>query len=714
MPRSFRFIAAAAGIVAISTLLLSATIQPPFDPLRAVPQGALAVISAGDPGVLIGNSVKFLRNAGLDEPAESLEKAMAPILDPESDIGEMDERTATVLKLMDPRRRFLAAIFPGQEDPADVSILMMIPLRSDPSSVSVEELLAIINEMASGEAGDTTISILYPGYILIGAQGFDVASMSATGNLDLSGLATYPASSLAVWVDTTVGTQYLDLITDSLGSLFSGNGGDDYYDDGYFDDYDDWSGDEYAEGEMYQGPLDNVPFLLPNYDEGYYDDAYYEDDSFYYDPLDNLLIAESLGGEAYYPEEDDPEADLEGYTEEELPDDEYAEDFSWDEYADGDVPDDESDFEFEGKAENPVKGIIDTLTEKMTTGGDEIESLEVVLTVQAEQAWFRIGSDVVKGGKLAGMAGRASAGDKSIPYLSYCETDSLVSVAWSAPSDWSMPVLEDFYKLLMPEATFLDTVMASFKAYSLATGMNGATSIGVSLSEELVQAIQSGNDMEDADAMDLITRGLTLSVSGAMELTDRQSFRDTTSSMMDIVKEPDYAELMAASGLGFDVQRKIGTVRGMPYDRYTYQFTAVDAEADDADMMAGLSTLVGNLLSPVYVYKGDKAYLGLGNPESVNALIDRDGARVPLRNDKAFKALRAGAPADARAVFYLSTKELAKLFFRLMPADQAPLEFNVNGLSGMLTWLDASPGSMGFGMGTGAEDIKALVAISKK
>jgi len=267
---------------------------------------------------------------------------------------------------------------------------------------------------------------------------------------------------------------------------------------------------------------------------------------------------------------------------------------------------------------------------------------------------------------------------------------------------------------MMPEATFLDTVVASYKVYASATGMNGATSIGVSLSEELVQAIQSGDDMEDADAMELITRGLSLSVSGAMELTDRQSFRDTTASMMDIVKEPGYAELMAASGLGFDVQRKIGTVRGMPYDRYTYQFTAADAEADDADIMAAVSGLMGNLLSPVYVYKGDKAYIGLGNPESVNGLVDRDGAKVPLRNDKTFKALRSGAPADARALCYLSTKEMAKLIFRLLPADQDPLEFNVNGLSGFLSWLDASPGSMGFGMGTGAEDIKALVAISKK
>jgi len=683
MPRSFRIFAATAGIVALSSLLLGATLQPPFDPLKAVPQGALAVVSAGDPGILVDNSIKFLYSAGLDEQAAALEKALAPILNTEAGLDGMDERTATLLRLMDPRRRLLLAVYPGQEDPSDVSILVMIPIQSGPDALTEEELAASIEGLMPDSEENTTLSISHPGYFLIGAEGFDVALVGSSPSLDLSGLSAYPASSLVLWADVGVGAQYIDLIEESLGSLLSGtDDASDWSDDDY-----DWSDEGYSEGEMYQGPLDNVPFLVEPFDDDYFDD-----ESFYYDPLDNIQIA----------------IDKAGY-EDELPEDEYAEDFSWDEYEAAD-----------DTALNPVKGIFDTLTEDFMSDLDEVESIEVALTVQADRAWFRVGSRLAKGGKLAGMASRASAGDKSMPYLSYCETGALMSVAWSAPSDWSVPILEDFYQLIMPEATFLDTVMSSFKAFSAASGMNGSTSIGVDVSEELAQAIRSGEDLEDAEAMKLISRGITLSVSGAMELTDRQSFRDTTASMLDLVNEPDYVALMAESGLAFDVNRKVGTVRGMPYDRYSYSFSAAESaesaesvESDD-EMLAVVSELMGNLLSPVYVYKGDKAYMGLGKPESLNGLIDRDSAKAPLRNDKAFKALRAGAPADTRALFYLSTKELARLLLRLLPESQEPLDFNINGLSGLLSWLDASPGSAGFGLGIGAEDIKALMAISKK
>jgi hypothetical protein len=310
------------------------------------------------------------------------------------------------------------------------------------------------------------------------------------------------------------------------------------------------------------------------------------------------------------------------------------------------------------------------------------------------------------------MTKRAAAGDKSLPYLSYCEADALMSFAWSSPADWGIPIVEGLYKLLMPEATLVETMMASLKGYAAATGNNGAASIGIGVSEEMARAIRSGQDLDDAAALELIARGLSLSVSGAMELKDRQAFRDTSASMMDIVHLPGYADLMSASGLALDVKRKVGTVRKMPYDSYSYEFTAADGEDDGT--MAAVTALIGKLLSPVYVYKDDKAYIGMGKPESLNALIDKNAAKAPLNADKAFKALRAGAPADTRALFYLSTQGLMRLVMRFMPQDQGPLDFNMGRLSGFLSWFDASPGTMGFGMGLGAEDIRAIVALAKK
>ena len=47
-----------------------------------------------------------------------------------------------------------------------------------------------------------------------------------------------------------------------------------------------------------------------------------------------------------------------------------------------------------------------------------------------------------------------------------------------------------------------------------------------------------------------------------------------------------------------------------------------------------------------------------------------------------------------------------------MPDDQEPLGFNAANLSGLLMWLDATPATLGFGLGLGAEDVKAAVAIA--
>jgi hypothetical protein len=660
---------AAVLIVAVSLFFLGATPQAAFDPLLAVPEGALAVVSSGNPMMLLDNSVQFLRSAGLEQPAQALAGALAPLLDQAGGQADQDDPAAMLLRMVDTRRRLVAAIYPGEDDPAKVSILMMVPVRGVPDETELRDLVAAL--IPAGDKGEATISLDHPGYLIVGAEGFDASAVESSTHLNLARLAAYPASSMVLWADVGVGSMYLDTIKDGLGSLFGGSGDD--YDDDY--DYEEYGEDDASIGNDSIGNdvADDTPVVN--------------------DPVGNSPVGnEPDGGEAV--ESDGPE------------DGGYAEDFSWDdEEADGIEPDGGD------SASQLVKGL-GALTETLEDGLGEIQSVELALIVQADRAWFRLGVQVIEGGKLAAMTKRAAAGDKSLPYLSYCEADALMSFAWSSPADWGIPIVEGLYKLLMPEATLVDTMMASLKGYAAATGNNGAASIGIGVSEEMARAIRSGQDLDNAAALDLIARGLSLSVSGAMELKDRQAFRDTSASMMDIVHLPGYADLMSASGLALDVKRKVGTVRKMPYDSYSYEFTAADGEDDGT--MAAVTALIGKLLSPVYVYKDDKAYIGMGKPESLNALIDKNAAKAPLNADKAFKALRAGAPADTRALFYLSTQGLMRLVMRFMPQDQGPLDFNMGKLSGFLSWFDASPGTMGFGMGLGAEDIRAFVALAKK
>ena len=383
----------------------------------------------------------------------------------------------------------------------------------------------------------------------------------------------------------------------------------------------------------------------------------------------------------------------------------YADDFSWDETAEG--TDSESVDESFGE---PQEEGLARLGDAFKAGLDEVAGIEFALTVQKDRAWFRFGVEPVAGSKLAGMAAKASEGDRSLPYLSWCEADALASFAWSAPQDAFAPVIEAVYRMVLPDQAFVETSMEAMRKIAAASGLNGSASIGLDLSEELVQAIRTGKDLGDDEALALISRSLGLRVSGAMQLRDRQAFRDVTAGMVDIVRNPEYAALMAKSGIAFDITRKVGTVQGMPFDAYSYAFSATGEPGMEKE--TALAALLGNLISPVYVYKDDKAFIGLGNPASATEAIARGGAKLPLRQDKEFKALRAGAPADARALFYLSTKSLARIALRLMPESQEPLGFNINALSGFFGWFDATPERLGFGMATGAEDIKAIVAIA--
>ncbi len=332
----------------------------------------------------------------------------------------------------------------------------------------------------------------------------------------------------------------------------------------------------------------------------------------------------------------------------------------------------------------------------------ELSGIDMALTVQKDRAWFRMGASLVDGGALATMAAKAARGDKAMPYLSFCESDALMSFAWSAPPDWSEPLMEALYGLILPGSDLVQSSLESMRAYAAASGMNGGASFDIGVSDELVRALASGSSLDEQETLALVTRGLTVDAAGAIEIKDRQTFRDVAARMVDIVKNPDYASMLASSGYSLDIQRNKGTLDGLPYDSYRYRF-------GDAPYAA----LLERLIAPVYVYRDDKVFIGLGAPEKLRPVLTRSGAQKPLARDQSFVALKAGAPADTRAIWYVSTKALNRLIMRLRPADSAPLAYDAKSLAGILGWFDVTPATMGIGVGIGATDIKAAMELLK-
>lgn len=332
----------------------------------------------------------------------------------------------------------------------------------------------------------------------------------------------------------------------------------------------------------------------------------------------------------------------------------------------------------------------------------ELRGIDIALTVQKDRAWFRMGASLVDGGSLATMAAKAARGDKAMPYLSFCESDALMSFAWSAPPDWSEPLMEALYGLILPGSDLVQSSLESMRAYAAASGMNGGASFDIGASDELMRALASGSSLDEQETLALLTRGLTLDAAGAIEVRDRQTFRDTAARMVEIVKNPDYASMLAGSGVSLDIQRNKGTLDGLPYDSYRYRF-------GDAPYAA----LLEHLVAPVYVYRDDKVFIGLGAPEKLRPMLARGAAQKPLARDQSFVALKAGAPADTRAIWYVSTKALNRLIMRLRPADSAPLAYDAKSLAGILGWFDVTPATMGIGVGIGATDIKAAMELLK-
>jgi len=597
-------------IIVASTLLIGATPQQAFDALAAVPQGAAVVVTIGNPAMFIENATGFLRNAGLGSQADTMAGAISSMMTGLQSASAGDDGAA-IAKGIDLTRRILVALYPADADA--FQSLVFVPLQ--PALAVAEQarvgqaLARLLGQTMSG----ATVGSGYQGYVAIGLGGMQAPAFGTAQTIDLSTLSAYPASSLAAWADTRIGSTYLDRVPGFKDILTAGVATPD---------------EDAADVAAQANPNDNAP---P--DAGV-------DDTIQDSATNGASALGALGTNA--------------------------------------------------------------IAEGLKAAITELSGIDMALTVQKDRAWFRIGASLVDGGTLSTMAAKAARGDKAMPYLSFCESDALMSFAWSTPPDWSAPFMEALYGLILPGSDLVQSSLESMRAYAAASGMNGGASFDIGVSDELVRALASDSSLDEQETLTLLTRGLAVDAAGAIELKDRQAFRDVSASMMETVKNPDYASMLASSGFSLDIERDKGTLDGLPYDSYRYRF-------GDAPYAA----LLERLIAPVYVYRDDKVFIGLGAPEKLRPMLARSAAQRPLARDQSFIALKAGAPADTRAIWYVSTKALNRLIMRLRPADSAPLAYDAKSLAGILGWFDVTPATMGIGVGIGAADIKAAVELLK-
>ncbi|HAE22205.1 MAG TPA: hypothetical protein DCG47_07775 [Spirochaetaceae bacterium] len=657
-----------------ATLMMSAALPPGEEPLSLLPAGPVAVLSIDRPQVIAANIEGFLLKAGFADLAASFSQLTSAIAGQAG--GQAPDSLAAIAALargIDLNRRLVVALYMSQgAEGAEPAIFAYIPARDR------QALESALREALQGSGTpEPEFSVGLPGYLTVGI-GMPATPASVSGAADMRSLLAYPSTSICIWADKA---KIEEIAGSSLGSALSSLLPSSGYGD--YEDYEDWDYEEWDDEEW-----DEESY------EDYEEEEYLEEDWEYEEDYD-------WDQESW--DEQDSDWDDEYLDEDWDYEEDYDEEYDWDEW-------DEEDWDDEAYTNGGFGGLpfsgFEKLMESFAVYLEGIESFDLGITISKERVWLRSSLGAAAGSALADIAAKASAGERSLPYLSYCERDALISGAWSSPMDWAMDILEPLYAAILPQEGAADLVMGIMRQSMEASGANGALSMDLRISDRLAAAINGPQPDED-EVLKLLSEGLSIDLSGVMQLKDRQAFRDALAASVDIVNSSAYQELMAGSGMALSASRSVGANAGIPYDLYTMSFEPGDTFGDGG---AAFQALMAKLGSYAYAYAGDKVYYSLGAATGAVDLARRNGPLRSLSSDTAFKTLRAGAPLDTRGLFYLSTKRLVRLIIQLK-ADQTPLPFAYNELSGFMSWFSVSKDKLGWGMGLGAEDIKAMVAL---
>lgn len=704
MTKSIRRTAIMTAVAALSALLMiGASLPPGNEALGLLPAGPALVVSADRPLSIVGNAVGFMTKAGFADQAAAALAAIDGFLAP-ADASGGDPLTS-LARSADLNRRVTLALYIREaigedgESTQEPALVAYVPVRDRMAMEGALRTLA-----AQAGAPEPSFSIELPGYLAVGI-GMEPRPAERYETADLSALAAYPSSTLAVWADVPA---LKALAGSTLGSALGGILGrpsyDEWDDEGYYED-EEYLYDEELDGEEYLESEETAE------DWGYYQEGDegelgYEED---YD-WDSYLAEEE-------PSEGEELSQAEGWDDEEYAQDEDGdgEDYAWDEDWDEDWDDEEYAWDEEWDEDfepgpDPM-AMLAPLIEYFNEIAEGIGAIDFGLTVSPDRVWLRTGMGALPGSALAEAADAAAAGERGIPYLSYCEADALMTGAWSSSMDWALGFIEPLYAAILPQEGAAELVMDSMRRITAASGRHGAFYMDLDLSDGLAQALR-GDFPGEAEAGALLASGLNLSASGVIQLRDRQAYRDAMAASIELMRDPAYRALLEGSGFSAAATRSVGANAGIPYDLIKMDYDFVEGAGTEAEA-AAMKALLAKFSTYSYAYADDKAFFSFGPAiEAVN-MARRNGAFKPLSAERSFRELRAGAPLDARGVFYFSSKKLMRLIMQFMP-DQGPLPFAYGELTGLLSWFSASPGRLGWGMGLGAEDIKAFKSLAER
>lgn len=643
------------AVAAVSALLMvGASLPPGNEALGLLPAGPALVISADRPMPIVANAVAFMTGAGFADQAAAVRALIDGFLS--SGDGGGTEALARVARSADLNRRVTVALYvrealgEGGEAIEEPALVAYLPVRD---RIAME---AAIRDLASaGGAPEPIFSIELPGFLAVGI-GMEPRPAGRYETADLSALAAYPSSTVAVWADVPA---LRSMAGSALGSALGGVLGR--------SPFGEWDGERDEDWEEWG-------------DEEYYDEE-----------------AEDWG---YYQEGDQEELG-------------YEEDFDWDSYLSEEEPGEGEEYALDENGDiepgaTPL-AMFAPLVDYFSGLAEGIGAIDFGLTVSPDRVWLRTGMGALPGSALAEAAAAASAGERGIPYLSYCEADALMAGAWSSSMDWALGFIEPLYAAILPQESAVELVMASLRRVTAASGRHGAFYLDLDMSDALAKALLSESPGE-AEASSLIASGLSLNASGVTQLRDRQAYRDAMAAMVELMQDPAYRALLESSGFSATATHSVGANAGIPFDLISMKYELAEGAGPEA---AAIRALMAKLSSYAYAYADDKAFFSFGPAiEAVN-MARRNGAFKPLIAERSFRELRAGAPLDARGVFYLSTKRLMSLIMQFMP-DREPLPYAYGELTGLLSWFSASPGRLGWGMGLGAKDIKAFKSLAER
>lgn len=342
----------------------------------------------------------------------------------------------------------------------------------------------------------------------------------------------------------------------------------------------------------------------------------------------------------------------------------------------------------EGAAPSPQEAL-KALEEGALALLKELGSADAALSFGAEGLTVRAAANVIPGASMEKFLSRAAQAPSALDWAGQVSADALYGYAWSIDPGVAAELSDLYLRVALPALSgSMGPESAQLKAFfekSAALqakwlglqGPRGAASLDMDFDFAALTALGQSSGDDPKSLADGIKKAMTIRLDMFQELKDEAKYRALLSG---IAKDPEVAALLKgfgeSYGIGMEIRQADRKEGSFSYGEMGFSFKIVDekkfaASEGEGGAEAARAALeaVSGLFNLRYATSKGRFVATLGSPAELKALVERSQAPRSLAADPAFAAFAKRLPAKVQVVGALSTRRLAAMIAKAVPAD---------------------------------------------